>query len=116
MVRNFRVWYGNCCSYVPKTNELYQRIKWNYKIASKYKVHIKYYIDFDELFLFGSYAKGNPREHSNIDIAVVVYTFSGEYMKVYYDKEVDTSIDIKCRRKDGFRVSGVGIGSQNSVV
>ncbi len=34
-------------------------------------------IDFHSLYLFGSYARGNPRKWSDIDVAVVV--FSPEY-------------------------------------
>jgi predicted nucleotidyltransferase len=67
-------------------------------IAKKYKEYIKTKIDFDELFLFGSYAKGNPREHSDIDIAVVVDTFSGDYMKTVQQlwllrKDIDVRIE-----------------------
>ena len=35
-------------------------------------------IDPSEVFLFGSYAKGTPREYSDIDVAVVSGSLSGD--------------------------------------
>ena len=34
---------------------------------------------FDEMILFGSYARGNAREDSDVDVAVVVKTLTGDY-------------------------------------
>ena len=34
---------------------------------------------FDEMILFGSYAKGNAREDSDVDVAIVVKTHTGDY-------------------------------------
>ena len=34
---------------------------------------------FDEMILFGSYAKGNAREDSDVDVAIVVKTLTGDY-------------------------------------
>jgi len=36
----------------------------------------------EEVYLFGSYAKGTPREHSDIDVAFVVSRFEGDFFKV----------------------------------
>jgi predicted nucleotidyltransferase len=33
------------------------------------------------IILFGSYAKGNPREDSDIDVAVIFNGFSGDWLK-----------------------------------
>ncbi len=32
----------------------------------------------DKIIMYGSYAKGNPREHSDIDIAVISPSFKGK--------------------------------------
>ena len=34
---------------------------------------------FDEMILFGSYAKGTQRDDSDVDVAVVVGTITGDY-------------------------------------
>ena len=34
---------------------------------------------FDEMILFGSYATGNAREDSDVDVAIVVKTLTGDY-------------------------------------
>ena len=34
---------------------------------------------FDEMILFGSYAKGNARQDSDVDVAIVVKTITGDY-------------------------------------
>jgi predicted nucleotidyltransferase len=36
----------------------------------------------EKVYLFGSYAKGTPREHSDIDVAVVVNHFEGNFFDV----------------------------------
>ncbi|GAP72414.1 hypothetical protein SAMD00024442_300_2 [Candidatus Symbiothrix dinenymphae] len=36
----------------------------------------------EEVYLFGSYAKGVPREHSDIDVAMVVSHFEGDFFDV----------------------------------
>ena len=50
-------------------------------IARRYKEEITGIVKFDDIYLFGSYAKGEPRKHSDIDIAVVVEVFDDDYMK-----------------------------------
>ncbi len=35
-------------------------------------------IDLKEVFLFGSFSKGNPREYSDIDIAIISGSLSGD--------------------------------------
>jgi predicted nucleotidyltransferase len=36
----------------------------------------------EKVYLFGSYAKGTPREHSDIDVAFIISHFEGDYFKV----------------------------------
>ena len=36
----------------------------------------------ESVYLFGSYAKGMPHEHSDIDVALVVKRFKGNFFKV----------------------------------
>ena len=36
----------------------------------------------ESVYLFGSYAKGTPHEHSDIDVALVVKRFKGDFFKV----------------------------------
>jgi predicted nucleotidyltransferase len=45
-------------------------------IARNYAVVVKENFNFSKLFLFGSYAKGNFHEDSDIDIAVVFDDFT----------------------------------------
>jgi predicted nucleotidyltransferase len=39
---------------------------------SKYKMLVSEYFDVDQVVLFGSYAKGNQHEYSDIDVAIIV--------------------------------------------
>ncbi len=45
----------------------------------KYKELLSKQMKFDELILYGSYAKGNQREDSDVDVAVVLDETSGDY-------------------------------------
>ena len=45
-------------------------------------IESKFPIPIEEVYLFGSYAKGIPREHSDIDVAFVVKTFKGDFFKI----------------------------------
>ncbi len=40
---------------------------------------LQQHFDLDSVFLFGSYAKGEPGEDSDIDVAVVVDKIQGDY-------------------------------------
>ena len=42
----------------------------------------KFPMQIENVYLFGSYAKGTPREHSDIDVAFVVKRFKGNFFKV----------------------------------
>lgn len=45
----------------------------------KFKELLSKQMKFDELILFGSYANGNQREDSDVDVAVVLDETSGDY-------------------------------------
>jgi len=51
----------------------------------KYKqlvIDSKFPMQIENVYLFGSYAKGTQREHSDIDVAFVVNKFKGDFFKV----------------------------------
>jgi predicted nucleotidyltransferase len=45
----------------------------------KYKKLLSKEMLFNKMFLFGSYAKGNPREDSDIDVAIIVNKIEGDF-------------------------------------
>ena len=53
-------------------NEVIEKLKQYKKLLSK---HMK----FDEMILFGSYARGTQRDDSDVDVAVIVSTITGDY-------------------------------------
>ncbi len=52
--------------------EVIEKLKTYKKLLSKHMI-------FDEMILFGSYAKGNARADSDVDVAIIVTTLSGDY-------------------------------------
>ena len=52
------------------------------KKLHKYKKLLSDHINIDKLILFGSHAHGNPKEDSDIDVAVVVKKITGDYFSV----------------------------------
>ena len=78
-------------------------------IAQKYAEVIRDNFDFQKLILFGSHAKGNPREDSDIDIAVVFLDYSNrldrqvELMKL--TRKVDSRIEPHPFREKEFEIS-----------
>jgi len=50
-------------------------------IAKDYKELVSRYVDFDNVYLFGSHVKGYAKEFSDIDIAVVVNNLKSDYMQ-----------------------------------
>ena len=44
-----------------------------------YKQLLSQHMEFDEMILFGSHAKGNARKDSDVDVAIVVETLTGDY-------------------------------------
>lgn len=54
----------------------------NEEIIDKLKMYKKLlseHMEFEEMILFGSYAKGNAREDSDVDVAIVVKRLTGDY-------------------------------------
>jgi len=78
-------------------------------IAYKYAETIKNVFDFQKIILFGSYAKGNYREDSDIDIAVIFSDYNNrldrqlELMKL--TRKVDARIEPHPFREKDFETS-----------
>ena len=75
------------------------------KKLKKYKKMLSQHMSFDELILYGSYAKGNARKDSDIDVAIVVKTLSGDYFATRpllwkIRREVDDRIEPVLIEKD----------------
>ncbi len=49
------------------------------KKLKRYKLLVSEHFDIDSLVLFGSYAKGNQNDDSDIDVAVVVNSLDKDY-------------------------------------
>lgn len=62
------------------------------KIAQEYKALVEKNMPLKALCLYGSYSKGNQREYSDIDIAVIVERPAEEYF-------ADTPLPWRLRRK-----------------
>lgn len=62
------------------------------EIAKKYKAMVAERLPLKALYLYGSYSKGNYREDSDIDIAVVMDSLSDNYFD-------DTPLLWKLRRR-----------------
>jgi len=78
-------------------------------IAQKYAEAVKSAFDFQKIILFGSHVKGNPREESDIDIAVIFSDYNNrldrqfELMKL--TRKVDTRIEPHPFREKEFEIS-----------
>jgi predicted nucleotidyltransferase len=64
----------------------------------EFKRLIENHFDISQIFLFGSYALGTSREHSDIDVAVLVDSIKGDYFETVpllwkLGREVDTRIE-----------------------
>lgn len=46
---------------------------------SKYKILVSKHFDIDKVVLFGSYAKGNQKDDSDIDVAIIVNSVPQDY-------------------------------------
>src|SRR4030042_5325852 len=51
-------------------------------IVKAYRHLLKDYLQFDHVYLFGSYAKDSYKDHSDIDVAIVVDRIEGDYFSV----------------------------------
>ena len=52
------------------------------EIAKAYSEKVRIHMDIKKVVLFGSYAKGNSRPESDIDIAVIVDEIPGDYLSL----------------------------------
>ena len=48
----------------------------------KYKNLLVKQMNIEQVFLYGSYARGNYREDSDIDVAIVVRNLSGDFFSI----------------------------------
>lgn len=69
-------------------------------IVLKYKELISSYFDVRQVILYGSFAKGNSRKDSDIDVAVIVNELKGDYFST-------TPLLWKLRRKVDDRIEPV---------
>lgn len=81
------------------------------KKLQQYKVLVSSHFDVDKLILFGSYAKGTQRTDSDIDVAVVVNSVSGDFftyapllwkLRLEVDNRIEPVLLIKGRDESGF--------------
>jgi predicted nucleotidyltransferase len=77
----------------------------------KYKVLISEHFDIDSVILYGSYARGNPHEESDIDVAVVVNSIDEGYfsyapllwkLRRQVDDRIEPVLIEKGKDKSGF--------------
>ena len=78
-------------------------------IAQKYAELLREKFELQKIILFGSYVKGNPRDDSDIDIAIVFSHYDNrldrqvELMKL--TRQIDTRIEPHPFRENEFDVS-----------
>jgi predicted nucleotidyltransferase len=48
-------------------------------IVTKYKLLVSKHFDIESMVLFGSYAKGNQKDDSDIDVAIVVSSITQDF-------------------------------------
>ncbi|HNY08066.1 MAG TPA: nucleotidyltransferase domain-containing protein [Bacteroidales bacterium] len=70
-----------------------------------YKLLVSKHFDIDKVVLFGSYAKGNPKEDSDIDVAIIVNSISKDYFSYVHllwklRREIDDRIEPILIEKD----------------
>jgi uncharacterized protein len=51
-------------------------------IVEAYRCLLKEHFEFENMYLFGSYARGTNREDSDIDVAVIVDRVEGDYFSI----------------------------------
>jgi len=78
-------------------------------VAHRYAETVKNVFDFQKIILFGSYARGNYREDSDIDIAVIFPDYNNrldrqlDLMKL--TRKVDTRIEPHPFKEKEFEIS-----------
>lgn len=76
------------------------------EIVGKYSEEVSKIIKVDNVYVFGSYVKGNYTEDSDIDIAVVADSFSDDFLE-------DILMLMKIRRKVDTRIEPHPFASKN---
>jgi predicted nucleotidyltransferase len=56
-------------------NEVIRKVK-------EYSLLVSKHFDLERIILFGSYARGTSNEYSDIDVAVIVKSVTGDYFSV----------------------------------
>jgi predicted nucleotidyltransferase len=69
-------------------------------------------IPVQKAFIFGSYAKGNPKEESDIDIALISTVFTGDRFEdrrkiVPFRRNIDSRIEPMPFRPEDFQEGGI---------
>jgi predicted nucleotidyltransferase len=72
----------------------------------------KHNIPIQGAFIFGSYAKGNPKEESDIDVALISAAFTGDRFEdrrkiVPLRRKIDSRIEPMPYRPEDFQKGGV---------
>ena len=66
-------------------------------LAEKYAVAVKANFDYSRMILFGSYAKGNQNEDSDIDIAIILKDFTNvvdmQFQLMKLRRNIDSRIE-----------------------
>jgi predicted nucleotidyltransferase len=62
---------------MDKRNDIIDKVRTYKSLVEK-----TFPMKIEKVYLFGSYAKGTPREHSDIDVAFVINHFEGNYLEV----------------------------------
>ncbi len=68
------------------------------KNSKKYAASVKEQFPESKIILYGSYSDGEPTEESDIDIAVIINNFTGNWLKTSsqlwrYTENIDTRIE-----------------------
>ena len=77
-------------------------------IVKKYAEVVKQNYSVNQIYLFGSYAKGNAREESDIDVAIILDKFGDDYL------EQSTKL-FQLRRKIDLRIEPVLLELNNDI-
>ena len=77
-------------------------------IVKQYGELVKQNYSVDQIYLFGSYAKGNAREESDIDVAIVLKEIVDEYL-------AQSTNLFQLRRKIDLRIEPVLFESNNDI-
>jgi predicted nucleotidyltransferase len=83
--------------------------------VKSYTEILKKHFDVDSVFLYGSYASGNQREHSDIDVAIVVNKIDQDFfsyspllwrLRMTIDTRIEPLLFLKGKDESGF-LSGI---------